>query len=243
MIVSRQNNLIKRLKALSSKKERAISGTYLAEGENSVGDAVKLGARIVTLLTYPENAEKYLDKGFPVEIAPREIVDYCADSVTPQGVVAEVKIPSPPPKVSGNCVLLDGVSDPGNVGTIIRTCAAVGVKDVLLVSCADAFSPKCVRSSMSGIFSVNIHDVTRERALKLVENKVKIVADMAGENVFSCEVDDFCLIIGSEAHGVSDYFTEKADKIVSLPMRREMESLNAGVSCSVILYTLLKNKI
>lgn len=243
MIVSRQNNLIKHLKALSSKKERSLFKSYLVEGEKSVADAIRLKADIAVILATPDKADLFEGKGYKVEQAEKSVVDCCCDAVTPQGVVAEVAIPPETDEIVGNCVLLDGVSDPGNVGTVIRTCAAVGVKDVILVGCCDAYSPKCVRASMSGIFSVNVHETTAEKALSLVKDKTILTADMGGENVFDTVCDDFCLIIGNEAHGVSELFKSSANKIVAIPMRAEMESLNAGVSCSIILYQLLKNKI
>ena len=243
MIQSRQNTLVKHLRALSDKKTRKTSGTYLIEGEVAVKEAFLSGAGIVAVLGTPALVAPYENKGFRVESADKDIVDYCADTLTPQGIVAEVKIPTPSGILGDNVVLLDGVSDPGNAGTIIRTCAAVGIKDVIMVNAVDAYSPKCVRSTMSGIFSVNVYDVTAEKALEMVKGKKTVVADMAGETVFDVEVDNFCLVVGSEAHGVSDSFRRAADKTVSLPMKPCMESLNAGVSCSVILYQLLKNKI
>ncbi len=243
MIQSRQNALIKHLRALSDKKERKTSCTYLIEGEVAVKEAFLSGAEIVAVLGTPELIAPYENKGFRVESADKDIVDHCADCVTPQGIVAEVKIPTLSGVLGENVVLLDGVSDPGNAGTIIRTCAAVGIKDVIMVNAVDAYSPKCVRSTMSGIFSVNVYDVKADKALEMVKDKNIVVADMAGERVFNVSADNFCLVVGSEAHGVSDFFKKAANLTVSLPMKPCMESLNAGVSCSVILYQLLKNKI
>ena len=243
MIQSRQNALVKHLKSLADKKYRKTSGTYLIEGEKTVKEAFLSGAEIVAVLGTEQLVSPYLDKGFRVEIAEKAIVDYCADCVTPQGIVAEVKIPDQSGILGENVVIADGISDPGNAGTIIRTCAAVGVKDLIMINSVDVYSPKCVRASMSGIFSVNVYDMTAEKALEFVKDKTIITADMSGESVFDVTADNFCLVVGNEAHGVSDFFKNAADKTVSLPMKPCMESLNAAVSCSVILYQLLKNSI
>ena len=243
MIVSRQNSLVKHYRALADKKERRLFSTYLVEGEKSVRAARDMAVGIVSIIATPELASEYKGAGFRVEEAEKSIVDYCADCVTPQGIIAEVKMPEKKEFLTGNAVLLDGVSDPGNVGTIIRTCAAVGVENVIAVNSADPFSPKCVRATMSGIFSVNVFDVDFERAMELTRGKKMLVADMGGESVFGKSFDDFCLIIGNEAHGVSLRARAEADEVLSLPMKACMESLNAGVSCSVILYELMKNRI
>lgn len=245
MIQSRQNNLVKRLRSLFDKKGRSLYGSFLVEGEKSVAEAVRLGADVRCVLGEERLLERYDRSPFRVESADRNIVEYCSDSVTPQGIVAEVGIPSERDHTGSKVVLLDGVSDPGNVGTIIRTCAAVGVDDLILLGSVDAYSPKCVRSSMSGVFSVNIHQTANcDKALELVKGKRLLVADMSGENLFDLEpMDEFCLVIGNEAHGVSAKLKSIADKTISIPMKSAMESLNAGVSCSIVLYQLLKNNI
>ena len=243
MIISRQNNLVRHLKALEDKKERIKSGSYLIEGEKQVKEAFEKGLDVIAVLGTPELVAPYLYAGARVEEASKDIVDYCSGTTSPQGIVAEIVLPRQKAEIVGSAVVLDGVSDPGNVGTIIRTCAAVGVKNVVLIGCADAYSPKCVRSSMSGVFSVDVFVTDYAGVKKLIAGKRVLVADMGGKSVFGVEADDFALVIGSEAHGVSDRLLSLADEVVSLPMTGNMESLNAGVACSVILYQLLKNKI
>lgn len=173
-----------------------------------------------------------------------EVLSYVSDAVTPQGVLAvlkeeykEQKTPIKP------CVLLDGVSDPGNVGTIIRTCAAAGVKDVYLVDCCDVYSPKAVRSSMSGIFFVNLTVLKREEVAEVMADTPIIVADMGGESVFDFNPPDrFCLVVGNEANGVSETVKNLAASTVKIPMASHSESLNAGVSLAIALYELTEGK-
>lgn len=183
-------------------------------------------------------------KNFNVLVVSDAVFSYVSDAVTPQGVLAvlneEEKIPMRPNAPS---VLLDGVSDPGNMGTIIRTCAAVGVKDIFLVDCCDPYSPKAVRSSMSGIFFVNLYFVKREQVSEILGETSIIVADMKGESVFTFNPPDtYCLVIGNEANGVTDTIKSLATHTVKIPMAKTSESLNAGISLAVTLYELTEGK-
>ena len=242
MINSKQNSNVKFIKSLQTKKGRMQEGCYLVEGEKMVKEAFLAKKAVKLVLGEAEKVKNYLSCTKTIETT-REILEYCCDAVTPQGICAAVEFDSKMPDYSGNIVLLDGVSDPGNMGTIIRTCAAVGIKTLILVNCCDPYSPKCVRSSMSGIFHVSIEELDYETAVSRVSGKDIIVADMSGENIFKFSSNNFCLVVGSEAHGVSAFMREKATKTVAIPMKNTMESLNAGVSCSIILYELSKNNI
>jgi TrmH family RNA methyltransferase len=129
------------------------------------------------------------------------------------------------------------------MGTIIRTCAAVGVKDVYLIDTCDPYSPKTVRASMSGIFFVNLYFITREEVKTIMGEVPIIVADMNGESVFSFNPPEkYCLVIGNEANGVSETIKEMATHTVKIPMRETSESLNAGVSLAIALYELTEGK-
>lgn len=245
MILSRQNKIVKTVASLKDKKARKERGEFLVEGEKAVDEAVKLSLPISVILGESSLVTKYEGKGYEIVETSREIAAYCADSVTPQGVIAAIKLPKKQLiKPRGVCVVLDGVKDPGNVGTVIRTCAALGVKSLYLIDCADAYSPKCVRSSACGIYHVDVFDITYEEADGLFEGADLYIADMGGENVFEFEKKgDFCLVIGSESHGVSEFFRSRAKKTLAIPMSENMESLNAAISCSIILYQLIKKPI
>jgi TrmH family RNA methyltransferase len=180
--------------------------------------------------------------GVEVVEVSESVLEHISDAVTPQGVVAVLKIPKYAPKsLDGVSVCLDGVSDAGNLGTIMRIMTAVGVTDLFLIDCVDPYSPKTVRSSMSGIFCVKPFFVTHDEFKNLCKVPL-IVADMNGESVFDIQPPkDFCLLLGSEAHGVSDEMRKLATKTLKIPMKNNLESLNVGVSAAVMLYGLLKN--
>ncbi len=152
--------------------------------------------------------------------------------MTPSGILATVKINKVDDKIEGNVAVLDRISDPGNMGTIIRTCAACGVENVIAIDCVDQYSPKVIRASMGGIF-----------ALKILENHRVYALDMKGENLYTMEKFDlpFAIAVGNESKGLSKNFKE-ISKIISLPMSGKIESLNAGVSMSVALYEIIYGK-
>lgn len=245
VISSRQNSRIKKIASLKEKKYRQENGLFVVEGVKMVREAICFGVEIEAIVGIPTVLDTLPESTAEVIAVDEKIFDSLTETKTPQGVLAVLKIPkNEKTSPSGNCVVLDGVADPGNLGTIIRTCVAVGIKDVYLCNCADAFSPKVIRSTMSGIFSVNIHDFDRETVCQLLSSHTVIVADMNGENIFEAEVKEpYAIVIGNEANGVSEFFKTMANKTVSIPMCEGIESLNAAVSFGITAYTLSKGKI
>lgn len=175
-----------------------------------------------------------------------DVFRFLSDEKTPQGILCRVKIPDTsllPPK--GRCLFLDGVSDPGNLGTILRTANAAGYDRVYLTNeCADPFSPKSVRASMSGVFFTEICRGDRAEILSVLDGFPIVIADMGGVDVFSfAPPKDFALVIGNEANGVSDEVKNAAAYTVKIPMRSTQESLNAAVSAGIIMYVLQKGQV
>lgn len=141
--------------------------------------------------------------------------------------------------------MLENLQDPGNVGTLIRTAVAAGVSDCYLVNSADCYSQKAVRSSMSGIYSINIHtsDALPE---DIFLSHTVYCGDMGGEDVFEVAEfsEKFVVCVGNEGNGVSELLKKKAHRIVSIPMDEKIESLNAAISGGLLVYTLkTKQKI
>ncbi len=244
IITSKSNQKIKQVALLKDKKFRKKSGTYVVEGFKMVSEAFACGKQIEMLVGTEGSIARF--DGYEAEkiTVSESVFSYVSDAVTPQGILAVLKEDNKTLKSPEKpAILLDGVADPGNLGTIIRTCAAVGVKDVYLVDCCDPYSPKAVRSSMSGIFFVNLYFLTREE-IRLVMGKTPIiVADMNGENVFTFNPPEkYCLVIGNEANGVSEEVKNMATHTVKIPMDSAVESLNAGVSLAITIYTLTEGK-
>ena len=226
------------------KKFRKKSGAYVVEGFKMVSEAFACGKDIELLVGTEDALQRFESQNVEKIAVSESVLSFVSDAVTPQGILAVlkedkkvVKSPNMP------SVLLDGVSDPGNMGTIIRTCVAAGVKDIYLVDCCDVYSPKTVRSSMSGIFFVNLIILMREEVKSVMQNTPIIVADMGGENVFTFNPPSvYCLVIGNEANGVSSEIENLATHTVKIPMAKTSESLNAGVSLAVTLYELTEGK-
>ena len=238
IILSRQNPLVKELASLKEKKGRRRTGTFLVEGHKMVREAVASGMDVVRLILREDYAgETY---GLPAVRLGRDAFAAVCDEKTPQGIAAEVVIPErsvQPPQ--GRCLLLDGLQDPANVGAIIRTAVAAGYEDVYLAGCADPFSPKSVRASMSGVFFARIMQGTQEEILSAIAGMSVIAADMGGEDVFSYVAPEkFCLAVGSEGSGLSALVRSRADVTVRIPMDARTESLNAAVSAGILMYAL-----
>ena len=181
----------------------------------------------------------------PVRVSD-DVFRFLSDEKTPQGVLCRVKIPSRAlcaPK--GSCLFLDGVSDPGNLGAIIRTANAAGYEEIYLTDeCADPYSPKSVRASMSGIFFTKLYRAPRAEVLSALQGVPLVVADMGGENVFSfCPPKQFALVIGNEGTGISDEVRAQAAHTVKIPMQATQESLNAAVSAGIIMYLLKQQEL
>lgn len=255
LITSKSNPIVKETAALKEKKGRARANAFLVEGEKMTAECIGAGLEIDRVFL-AEDCENTVVSRIRSALSARGVAEdkivylsrgafaALSDEKTPQGVACVAKLPNYAPQApAGDCLLLDGISDPGNLGTIIRTANAAGYRELYLVSCADAFSPKCVRASMSGIFFVKTYDVGREEALRLLQGTQILAADMGGENVFSCAAPEkIALAIGNEAHGLSAEVRAAAARTVAVPMDAKQESLNAAVAAAVAMYALRRDR-
>lgn len=241
MITSKQNDKIKAVRSLKDKKYRDELGLFVIEGVKLVKEAISLGVNVVDIFCTENGSLNFPELKDQVVLVSDEVFKSMSYEVTPQGVLCTaIKPTNKPQKATGNCLLLDCVSDPSNVGALIRTCACSGYNEVYTVNCGDPYSAKAVRSSMGGIFRVKIYDGSLEDVLSVIDYPI-VVADMNGVEMSQLKIDQrFCLVIGNEGHGVSKVLKEKATYTVSIPMENGMESLNASVSGGILMYALKK---
>ena len=245
ILTSKNNPLIKETAALKDKKARKQQGMFLVEGRKMAVECQRSDFEIDRVFV----AESY-DGEIPfteeqIVRVSDDVFRFLSDEKSPQGILCRIKIPTralTAPK--GKCLLLDGVADPGNVGTIIRTANAAGYEEIYLTEeCADPYSPKSVRASMSGVFFTKIYRASRAEILSVLSDTPIVVADMGGVNVFSFQAPKrFALAIGNEANGISDTVQEKAAHTVKIPMQSTQESLNAAISAGIIMYVLNKGE-
>ena len=245
MITSKQNPFLKEIRSLVDKKYRDKFGLYVVEGVKIVNEAIELKLPVRAVIGTEKGLSLVKATDCRCECVSEEVFNSVSSEISPQGVLAVVEKPTNAlisPK--GCCLLLDGVADPANVGAIIRTAAASGYNDIYTTEeCADPYSPKAVRSSMSGVFRVNVMRGKLCDLLSVIDKPV-YVADMHGKNAFKhTPKSEFCLCIGNEGHGVSEALKARADFIVSIPMQNGVESLNAAVSAGLLMYGLKKDGI
>ena len=245
IITSKNNPLIKETASLKEKKGRRALGLFLVEGWKMAEECLKSGLeieRVFVSLSYPR--ELPFESSLTVTVSD-EVFRFLSDEKTPQGVLCRVKLPKKGLQApTGKCLLLDGVSDPGNMGTIIRTANAAGFEEIYLTDdCTDPYSPKSVRASMSGVFFTRLYFGSREEIINALKGTPILTADMDGENLFRFTPPSrYALAIGNEANGVSLEVREAAYKTVAIPMKSTQESLNAAVSAGIAMYLLSREE-
>lgn len=251
MITSRENPLVKRCRRLqASAKARREEGLFLAEGTRLCREALDSGLRTEIILATPEALarEPWLgERGEVLEITP-EVAAAIADTKSPQGVFCLCAIPEEPLfaiRPEGRYLLLDGLQDPGNLGTIIRGAEAFGVTALVLgQGCPDRFSPKVLRSTMGGVFRL---PVFRSGDLPGTIRQMR----EAGLTVWAAMLDPGArpirqlpeegglgVVIGNEGSGVSRAVAGACDGAVYIPIAPRTESLNAAVAATVIMWEM-----
>ena len=253
VITSLDNPMIKEARSLNDKKFRRFHGKFLVDGEKLVNEVVSGAMEIDKIFVDSLKVSdfEYILKRFDGKVVQvtTKVLNSISENVTPQGIIAEVIMRETgvfKTEEDSPILILDRIQDPGNLGTIIRTAAATGFSSIVLIDTVDPYSPKVVRSSSGGIFYTDIFRMSETEIINYCDKKdIEIlVADMGGVNIFKNPITNknYALVIGNEGQGVSDGF-KSAGRAVSLPMKEQMESLNAGVSASVLMYTLMGKDI
>ncbi len=246
ILTSKNNPLVKETAALKEKKARRETGLFLVEGVKMSRECQKSGLEIERVFVTEKYSGEEFDESKTVVVS-EDILRFISDEKTPQGVVCRVKIPvNPLASPQGRCLILDGVSDPGNMGAIIRTANAAGYDELYLTKdCTDPYSPKSVRASMSGVFFTRIYIGERDEILSLFKSSGTPIfaADMNGENVFTFQPPEkFAIAIGNEANGISAETFSSASRALRIPMQKTQESLNAAVAAGISMYLLAKDE-
>ena len=246
-ITSLKNPKVTTWKSLKDRKGRKETGCFLVEGRKMVEEAIASAFPVEAVLVDDARLGEFtLPAGIPAYAMPGHVLAAVCDTKTPQGVaavvrMAEVALHGP------RLVAMDGVQDPGNVGTIIRTADAAGFDGVILsAQCADVFSPKVLRATMGSVFRMGIRvtDDLPGVLTELVQEGASVLSSqLDGEPFYrrSPLNERFVLVIGSEGNGVTDEVKAIATHKVKLPMRGGAESLNAAVAAGIMMYELTKD--
>ncbi len=240
VLSSGQNRIFKHLKKLKQSAYRKRSGSFLLEGIKLVDEALSQGADAMSVYVMESKADELSNryKEIAGAILSDELFRQLSDQVSPEGVLAEVAIPEFTHKVGDRVLLLDQLNDPGNFGTLIRSAEAFGFRDVLYTKgTVDPYNAKVVRSAMGSILRVNLVACDVEEIPQILGGYRMISTAMVGQNVFDLKTIEkpYCLMIGSESHGLSSMLMDLADLKVTIPMEGRVESLNAGVAGSLLM--------
>ncbi len=255
-IESAQNSRVRAWSQLKSKKGRTRQGLFLVEGRRLIDELFRSAYEVDALLWNVASDElpnelrdhpKAAGKVF--ELSPSAF-DQVSDTTTPQGVIAVAKVPvEDTAHLASHAILLDGLQDPGNVGTLLRSAEAF---DFATVCCGtntvDPFSPKVVRATMGGMFRLQLCTddslpFVRKWRHQHPDGRVIVTAADADEVCYQTDLTKPTLVvIGSEAFGIREDVRDAADQTVSIPMSAETESLNAAVAGSVLIYEAYRQR-
>lgn len=256
MITSIHNTKIQWVRELQSKaRQRRAAQAFVVEGVRLVEEALEAGWEAQLVLhssDLPERGsaivEQYGARGAPLEQVAPHVLAAASDTQTPQGILAVIGMRSLPLPGQLNFVFIpDGIRDPGNLGTMLRTAAAAGVQAVILPpGDVDPFAPKVVRSAMGAHFRLPIEIYAWETITALVEKsalKVYLADAGGGEAYFSSDFrKPLALIVGGEAQGASPQAQRLAQARVHIPMPGGSESLNAAIASAILLFEVVRQR-
>ena len=242
-ITARKNPLIQKVrKLLSSAAYRRETGLFVGDGTKLLEEAVRYWPGLDTVIL-ADGVEASVPEGVRTVRVPGEIMEYISPMQAPQGAVFLCRYPektafSPGPGM----LILDGIQDPGNVGTILRTADALDVPVVLLDGCADPYGWKVVRSSMGAVFRTPVVQAKWEDVLSACRNAgidigVTALSDRAVD-IRTADLKTMALVIGSEGRGVRKEVLEKADRELIIPMNAHCESLNAAIAAAIVMWQM-----
>ena len=229
-ITSLQNEHVKYWNSLKEKKVRDKERRFFIEGDHLISEARKQNLVLETISTVDESADFLVTKVIMKKISSQATISENA------AVVRFI----PEDKISGNIIVLDGIQDPGNLGTIIRSCIAFGFTNIILGDTSvDLYNPKVIRATEGMIFHIN---VLRRNLLDFLPTlkgmNYKIVGTdvVSGKDIRKLKKENIALVLGNEGNGISEDVKNLCDEFVNIKMSSNCESLNVGVAASILMY-------
>jgi len=249
VITSRHNALLTHLRKLaSSRAYRDECGEYLGDGVKLLAEAVKWNAPLKTVVVSEGVALPALPEGVRTVRVSEELMRSVSPAETPQGALFTAALcrPALPERLDGTRYLvLDGVQDPGNVGTILRTADAFDCEGVFLLNgCADLYNPKTVRATMGAVFRASVWSCTAEELAALLRaSDIPLYGTaLRGDTVSLRELDlsRAAVAVGSEGRGLSEAVLSLCDRTARIPMSARCESLNAATAAAIMLWEMVR---
>lgn len=242
-ITSRRNPLLQQVKKLlSSRKEREEAGLFVADGTKLLQEAIRWWPGLDTVIL-SQGVDIDVPEGVRVVEVPKDVMASISPMQTPQGALFLCRLPEKKaftPKAG--MLLLDGIQDPGNIGTILRTADALQIPVALLEGCADPYSHKVVRSSMGAVFRTQVMQTTWAEA-KAACAEAGIAVGVTALNDTARDLRDtpihkMAVVIGSEGQGVRQEILDRAEHSLIIPMNPNCESLNAAIAAAIVMWQM-----
>lgn len=245
-ITSRKNPLLQQVKKLlSSGKARQEAGRFVSDGVKLLEEAVRYFPGLETVIL-SDGVEAQVPESIRLVRVPPDVMESISPMATPQGALFVCRIPEEEPFVpKAGMLLLDGIQDPGNLGTILRTADALDIPVALLEGCADPYSHKVVRASMGAVLRVSPVRTDWRRAkegCRAVGIPVAVTALSDGAvDLRQASLGTMAVVIGSEGRGVRQPILDEADRKLIIPMNPHCESLNAAVAAAIVMWQMKGN--
>jgi len=244
-ITSRKNPFLQHVRKLvSSRKAREEAGVYVSDGTKLLEEAVKYESGLDTVIL-SDGVEANVPDSVRVIRVPEDVMESISPMQSPQGALFLCRLPKKTAFIpQKGMLLLDGIQDPGNLGTMLRTADALNIPLCLLEGCADPYSHKVVRSSMGAVFRTpvvqakwtDVQTACREAGISI---GVTALSHRARDIRLS-DVGEMAVVIGSEGQGVRKEILEAADAELIIPMNPRCESLNAAVAATIVMWQMVK---
>ncbi len=243
-ITSRQNPLLVHIRKLqNSRSYRKASDEFVAEGTKLLEEAANWYPGLHTVVCREDLKLCKLPEQVRVVTVPEDVLKSISTVDTPQGVIFLCALPEKrQADLTAGTLLLDGIQDPGNLGTMLRTADALGVPVALLDGCADPYSFKTVRASMGAVFRMDIPTITESEVLaQCAEKGLMLTATALNDlaiDIRSADFENAVAVIGSEGQGVRQSLLEAAAQSVIIPMQPHCESLNAAIAAAIVMWQM-----
>ena len=242
-ITSRKKPLLQQVKKLlTSKKARQEAGLFVSDGTKLLQEAIRWWPGLETVIL-SEGLEVDVPENIRTVRVTKELMSYISPMETPQGALFLCRLPEKMPFLAEpGMLLLDGIQDPGNLGTILRTADALNIPVALLEGCADPYSHKVVRASMGAVFRRPVYQTrweTVQAACREANIPVAVTAlSDTARDIRQAGVSRMAVVIGSEGQGVRREILEAAEEKLIIPMDPRCESLNAAIAAAIVMWQM-----